>query len=109
MGERGGGGFTQGTLSRACKSDYFAGRPIVPAILSVPVAYTYMYMYMCIHIPVRNPYTLPPADNYSGQLDIPRAYKHARTHASVPIPSPSSRCSANPIFDYATMRSLDRQ
>lgn len=71
-----------------------------------------VHICMCIRLRLLGPvYTLPPVDNYSGQLDIPRAYKHARTHTSVPIPPPSpfSRCSANPIFDYATMRSLDRQ
>jgi len=36
--------------------------------------------------------------NYSGQLDIPRAYKHARTHAH------GCRRSADPISDYARAR-----
>lgn len=63
--------------------------------------YTYVYIYGC-----KDSYTPPPADNYSGQLDIPRAYKHARTHTSVRRSHSlrvSPRCSANPIFDYATM------
>lgn len=44
---RGRGEFTQGTLSRACRSDYFAGRPIVPAILSAPVAHIHVRVYDC--------------------------------------------------------------
>lgn len=56
----------------------------------------------------------PVANNYSGQLDIPRAYKRAHAHERADsIPTYLSvlfrRCSADLIFDYATMRSLDRQ
>lgn len=119
----GGGGILlnggRGILSRACRSDYSAGRPIVPAILS-----RFRCVYICIpavpantdprthlhthttRIHIYNIASSP--DNYSGQLDIPRAYKHARTHTSAPIsiltylPIRSSSAGVPPIWSLIT-------
>lgn len=101
--EEAGEGYGEGdllrVLSRACKSDYFAG-PADRARDIIGPGRVYVYT-----IPgCKDPYTPPPADNYSGQLDIPRAYKHARTHTSAPIRFPPCSPGVPPIRSLITRR-----